>query len=95
MNRVRRPKLPTPWRPVDIIAFVLAAGLSLSILLILIVTGIQVVIGGSIPKVELSENATQILIAGIGGLTGLLGAYIGLNRGDKGKAEDDGDGNGV
>lgn len=79
----KRPKVAMPWRPVDIIAFVLASGLSLSILLILVVTGIQVVVGGTIPKVELSENATQILIAGIGGLTGLLGAYIGLNRSGK------------
>lgn len=91
----RRPKLPTQWRPVDIVAFILASGLSLSIILILIVTGIQVVIGGTFPKVELSENATQILIAGIGGFTGLLGAYIGLNRGGKGNGKDPENGNGV
>ena len=83
------PKVATPWRPVDIVALVLALGLSLAICLILIVTGIQVIKGGSIPKVELSENATQILIAGVGGFTGLLGAYIGVNRSGK-----DGNGNG-
>jgi hypothetical protein len=95
MGRVKRPKLPTEWRPVDIVALILAFGLSLSIVLILLVTGIQVIQGGSFPKVELSENATQILIAGIGGFTGLLGAYIGLNRGKNGKDKDTENGNGV
>lgn len=78
-----RPKLPTQWHPVDIVALVLSLGLTTSICLILLVTGVQVAIGGSFPKVELSENATQILISGIGGMTGLLGAYIGLNRKSK------------
>jgi hypothetical protein len=32
------------------------------------------------PDITLSENATQIMIAGIGGLIGLLGAYIGVNK---------------
>jgi hypothetical protein len=68
------------WHAVDVVALVLAMGLTISLCLILVVTGIQVVKGGSFPKVELSENATQILIAGMGGLTGLLGAYIGVNR---------------
>lgn len=86
---MRRPKLPTQWHPVDIVALILATGLTLAICLILIVTGVQVVKGGSFPKVELSENATQILISGIGGMTGLLGAYIGLNR--KSKRDKNGD----
>ena len=68
------------WQAVDIVALVLALGLTVALCLILVVTGIQVIKGGSFPKVELSENATQILIAGMGGLTGLLGAYIGVNR---------------
>lgn len=84
---MKRPKLPTQWRPVDITALVLAIGLTGSIGLILIVTGLQVALGGSFPKVELSENATQILISGIGGMTGLLGAYIGLNRKGKKNSE--------
>jgi hypothetical protein len=83
MPFLRRPKLPTQWRPVDIVALVLALGLTLSIVMILLVTGLQVALGGSFPQVKLSENSTQILIAGIGGFTGLLGAYIGLNRGSK------------
>ena len=95
MDRIKRPKVATYWRPVDIVALVLACGLSLAIILILLVTGIQVIQGGTFPKVELSENATQVLIAGIGGFTGLLGAYIGLNRGDKSKDKDPENGSGV
>jgi hypothetical protein len=79
----KRPKLPAQWHPVDIVALILSVGLTGSIGLILLVTGLQVALGGSFPKVELSENATQILISGIGGMTGLLGAYIGLNRKSK------------
>lgn len=79
----KKQKHVTKWRPVDRIALVLAIGLTSALILILVVTGIQVVKGGSFPKVELSENATQILIAGMGGLTGLIGAYIGVNRSGK------------
>ena len=70
------------WRPVDRVALVLALGLSITIVLILIGSMIQIT-RGSFPQVNLSENATQVLIAGTGGLTGLLGAYIGLNRDKK------------
>lgn len=70
------------WRPVDWVALVLALSLGLSVLLILIVSAVQIT-RGSFPQVNLSENATQVLVAGIGGFIGLLGAYIGLNRGDK------------
>ena len=74
---------PPRWQAVDLVALVLALGLSLAIVMILVVTGIQVVIGGSFPQVTLSDNATQIITTGMGGLTGLLGAYIGVNRKDK------------
>ena len=74
--------MPIAWRPVDVVALVLALGLSLSIIMILVASTIQIV-HGSFPQVKLSENATQIMIAGTGGLTGLLGAYIGVNRRDK------------
>lgn len=70
------------WRPVDWIALVLALSLGLAVVLILVVSAIQIT-RGSFPQVNLSENATQVLTAGIGGFIGLLGAYIGLNRGDK------------
>jgi hypothetical protein len=75
-------KNPVQWRPVDLVALVLALGLSLSILMILIATTVQI-INSSFPQVKLSENATQVLIAATGGLTGLLGAYIGTNRGGR------------
>ena len=68
-----------PRRPVDMVALVLALSLGLTILLILIATMVQI-LNSSFPQVQLSENATQVLIAGVGGLTGLLGAYIGTNR---------------
>jgi len=70
------------WRPVDWVAMVLALALGVTIVLILVASTVQIV-NGSFPQVKLSENATQVLIAGTGGLTGLLGAYIGLNRSKK------------
>jgi hypothetical protein len=75
----RLPRIPSRWRPVDWVAMTLAVSLGTTIVLILVATSIQIVYG-HFPQVTLSENATQILIAGIGGLTGLLGAYIGTNR---------------
>lgn len=73
------PKHPTEWRPVDRVAFVLAISLGVLVNLILVVTLVQIV-DHSTPELQLSENATQIMIAAIGGTTGLLGAYVGLNR---------------
>lgn len=67
------------WRPVDWVALVLATCLGMTIVLILVISAIQIT-RGSFPQVQLSENATQIIIAGTGGLTGLMGAYIGANR---------------
>ena len=58
---------------------ILAVSLGLTTTLILVATMIQIV-NTSFPQVSLSENATQVLIAGTGGLTGLLGAYIGTQR---------------
>jgi len=76
---VRRPK----WEAADFVALVLALGLSLTIVLILVVSGIQVT-QGHFPQVTLSDNATQIITAGMGGVTGLLGAYIGVRHNGKG-----------
>ena len=66
-------------RAVDWVAIILASGLALTIVLIIIVSAIQVV-HGSFPQVSLSENATQLLIASTGGVIGILGAYIGVNK---------------
>lgn len=67
------------WWPVDWIAFVLASGLALSIVLILAVSAFQVIFG-HFPQVSLSDNATQIITSVASGLTALLGAYFGRNR---------------
>lgn len=72
----------TRWRPIDRVALVLAASLGILVNLILVVTLVQI-IDHSTPELQLSENATQIMIAAIGGTTGLLGAYVGLNRSGK------------
>jgi hypothetical protein len=66
------------WRPVDTVALVLAISLGLLVVLIMVATTAQV-FSASRPVVMLSENATQVLIAGVGGLTGLLGGYIGAH----------------
>jgi hypothetical protein len=62
--------------PVDNVAMVLALALGLLVVLILVATMVQI-LNSSFPQVQLSENATQVLTAGVGGLTGLLGGYIG------------------
>jgi len=82
MTEPDEPRNDRRWRPVDWVALVLALSLGLAIILILVATMVQIV-NGSFPQVKLSDNATQLLIAGTGGLTGLLGAYIGLNRSKK------------
>jgi hypothetical protein len=64
------------------VAVILAVGLALVAALILIATIVQILYGGR-PAVELSENATQVLVASIGGLVGVLGAYIGYRLGSE------------
>ena len=66
------------WRPVDVVAAILAVGLSSAVVLILIATTLQIT-QSSFPQVELSANASQILTGAVGGLSGLLGGYLGHN----------------
>ena len=66
------------WRPVDVVACILAVGLSSAVVLILIATTLQIT-KSSFPQVELSANASQILTGAVGGLSGLLGGYLGHN----------------
>jgi hypothetical protein len=75
-------------RPIgpDHVAFVLAIALALSASLILIGTIVQILHGT--PEVRLSENATQILIASVSGLTGVLGGYMGYRLGKRDDDED-------
>jgi hypothetical protein len=71
------------WRPgVDLIALVLAIGLSSAIILILVATMVQIVYNQR-PEVTLSENATQVLTSAVGGLSGILGGYIGYSMRDR------------
>jgi uncharacterized membrane protein YqgA involved in biofilm formation len=60
---------------VDLVAIVLAATLGLGVLAIVIGAVVQIQTRAS--GVALSENVTQILIAAIGGIVGVLGSYIG------------------
>lgn len=66
-------------QPVDTVAIILALSLGMVANLILIATMVQI-LDHQTPDLTLSENATQILIAATSGLTGLLGAYIGVHR---------------
>lgn len=75
------------WRPVDVVAAILAVGLSSAVILILVVTGIQIT-QSTLPTVELSSNASQILTGAVGGLSGLLGGYLGHNIKQKGGDQD-------
>jgi hypothetical protein len=60
---------------------VLALALLLLSSLILVGTIVQILHGN--PEVNLSENATQILVASVGGLTGVLGGYMGYRLGHR------------
>jgi hypothetical protein len=47
--------------------------------LIIIATIVQILHNApGVPEIQLSENATQILIAAIGGIIGVLGGYFGI-----------------
>ena len=63
----------------DLVAVILATGLTLGIVLILVVTIVKIVLN-EVPQVALSENGTQVLVTAFGGQVGILGAYIGVNR---------------
>ena len=68
--------------PVDVVAIILAVSLGMVANLILVATIVQI-LDHQTPDLTLSENATQILVAATSGLTGLLGAYVGVNRRDR------------
>jgi len=73
---------------VDVVAFVLAVVLGLSLVLI-ITTALVGVLDRSQPT--LGENTTQILTAGLSGIVGVLGSYIGFraHRSNVKKSEDE------
>ena len=75
------------------VAVILATGLSLLVVLILVATMVQILNNApNQPEIQLSENSTQILIAAIGGIVGVLGGYVGYrlhHRDDKEEPPDD------
>lgn len=77
---------------VDLVAVILAVGLSLTIVLVLVATMVQILNNRpGVPEIQLSENATQILIAAIGGVVGVLGGYVGYRLHER-STEDSSDG---
>jgi hypothetical protein len=86
MKRRRR------WSGVDVVAVVLALGLTVLVVLIIVATMVQILNNRpATPEIQLSENATQILIAAIGGITGVLGGYVGYHVRDRKGHDDDDD----
>jgi hypothetical protein len=63
-------------KPVDWVALALAVALGLTLALIMVVVLVNV-IDHQTPTQVLGENATQIITAGIGGVIGVLGSYVG------------------
>ena len=76
---MRRKKKRRDLSGVDIVAIILAIGLSSVLCFIIIVATIVQIIHNApgVPEIQLSENSTQIMIAAIGGILGVLGGYIG------------------
>ena len=60
------------------VAFVLAVALGMTILLIL-VTAVIIIVDREAPTPSLGENTTQVLTSAVGGVVGILGAYIGYS----------------
>ena len=75
----------------DFVAAVLAIGLALLVVLIIVATIVQILNNRpASPEIQLSENATQVLIAAIGGIVGVLGGYVGY-RVREHREDNDGD----
>jgi hypothetical protein len=63
---------------VDLVALVLAVALGVTVVLIM-VTAIINVVDRQAPTPTLGENTTQVLTSAIGGVVGILGAYVGYS----------------
>jgi hypothetical protein len=74
---------------VDIVAIILAAGLTILVLAIVVgaIINITTAFSGTKFTATLSENVTQVLTAAIGGLIGVLGSYIGFRARPRHKEE--------
>jgi hypothetical protein len=64
------------------VAVILALGLAVTAIGIVMATIVQIT-RGTFPEVSLSENATQVLTATIGGMVGVLGGYVGFRMKDR------------
>jgi hypothetical protein len=71
-------------RDADTVALVLAAALVLAVVGISI-TLIVNVVSHQNPTATIGENSTQILVALVGGLIGVLGSYLGHRGNDTGE----------
>jgi Co/Zn/Cd efflux system component len=65
-------------RTADLVALILAITLAVVMVLIMI-TAIVNVIDHQSPTPTLGENTTQVLTSSIGGVIGILGAYVGYS----------------
>ena len=63
---------------VDLVALVLAVALGVTVVLIMVSALINVV-DHQAPTPTLGENTTQVLTSAIGGVVGILGAYVGYS----------------
>ena len=63
---------------VDLVALVLAIALGVTVVLIMVSALINVV-DHQAPTPTLGENTTQVLTSAIGGVVGILGAYVGYS----------------
>lgn len=87
------PKRRRNFTGVDIVAIILALGLSVLVVMIIIATIVQILNNSKdVPEIQLSENSTQILIAAIGGIVGVLGGYVGYRLHSKNPPPEDPDG---
>ena len=72
------------FRPVDLVALALAVALGLGIFMIGLALVINVFRDHN-PTPTLGTNTTQVLIAVMGGLVGVLGSYLGYSLALDGK----------
>ena len=87
------PKRRRNFTGVDIVAIILAGGLAILVVMIIVATIVQIINNSkNVPEIQLSENATQVLIAAIGGIIGVLGGYIGYRMHNRNPPPEDPDG---
>jgi hypothetical protein len=77
---------PPPVKPTrDWVALILAIGVATAVNLVCIGV-LYAALTGQGPTGGLSENGTQLLTAALGGMIGVLGAYVGFKAGASSKS---------